>query len=526
MVSEILNPDTVKIEFQEQLALTLAKNPSEYDDIDKKTLTLEWINCSKSFLTFLKYCKLVVPPSPNEPGSGGIRPFELWGHTKKIIHALMTQRLIIILKSRQIGASWICAAWDLWYALFHYGAVVMLYSKGELEAAEKLNKCRQVYNHLPVFLVEKANPDSQMAMEFPVMHSKLLAMPSTPSAGISFTASILDCDEWEEHPYANEHYAAAKPVIDAGGQFIGTFTRNYNKSSSLARSVYVGAREKKNSFFPLFFPYNVRPGRDEVWYEARKGELTTNELEGLTPELYMMSNYPRSEKEALGHARSIMAFDIDALSWMMGEVRNPIKIDSIDNNIIHIFKQHTIGNYYIASTDTAHGVGKDYSVTVVLNAKTGEVVADIMHNRISEEELALQSINMLKLYQSPLWFIEDNDWGRSVILAAQRLGYKNLGYQDKDKKKPGYKTSGGETGRDSLWGSLIPAINNKQVLIYNKQGLAQFYDVIRNSDKNGRIEATSGGHDDYPMALAIAWYKKDQVQTEKLSYKPIQSLHF
>jgi hypothetical protein len=50
--------------------------------------------------------------------------------------------------------------------------------------------------------------------------------------------------------------------------------------------------------------------------------------------------------------------------------------------------------------------------------------------------------------------------------------------------------------------------------------------VIRNAEKGGRIEAQQGRHDDYPMALAIAWYKKGEVQTDIYSSKPISTLHF
>ncbi len=522
----LINPKEALKEHENRLSLTLAKNPVDFTAEDNDNIEIEWGLCKDSFPRFLKYCKLVVPPSPNEPGSGGIIPFQMWSHIVEIVNTLKNNRLIVILKSRQIGASWICAAYDLWFALFHSGAVVLLYSKGELEAAEKLDKCRRILNNLPTWLRQSPQPDSKMAMEFPVVGSKILAMASTENAGIGFTASVIDCDEWEEHPYAEAHYFSAKPVIDAGGQFIGTFTINKMKATSLARNIYLGAREGKNSFKALFFPFNVRPGRTEQWYADRKGELTSDELKGLTPELYMEGNYPRNEQEALSHSQSISAFDVEALNFMMGEIRNPVPIPSVDNNIIHVYKPYSIGNYYIAGTDTSHGVGKDFSVTVVLNVKTGDVVADILNNRISEEELAIQSVKLLELYKNPLWFIEDNDWGRSVILAAQRLGYKNLGYQDKEKKKPGFRTGTGETGRDALWGGLMPAINNKQILIYNKQGLLQFYDVIRNAEKNGRIEAMASRHDDYPMALAIAWFKKGEVHTDKIEYKPIQSLHF
>jgi len=44
-------------------------------------------------------------------------------------------------------------------------------------------------------------------------------------------------------------------------------------------------------------------------------------------------------------------------------------------------------------------------------------------------------------------------------------------------------------------------------------GLSQFFTVIRNPDKRGRIEAQSGTHDDYPMAVGIAWQLRQSART-------------
>jgi len=78
--------------------------------------------CASSFLHFLSYCKLIVPPSPNEAGFRGSDTVSHCGpHIKEIVKAFLSQRLIVILKSRQIGRQWICAAYDLWFALFMRG---------------------------------------------------------------------------------------------------------------------------------------------------------------------------------------------------------------------------------------------------------------------------------------------------------------------------------------------------------------------------------------------------------------------
>jgi hypothetical protein len=238
----------------------------------------------------------------------------------------------------------------------------------------------------------------------------------------------------------------------------------------------------------------------------------------------MAQAYPGSVEEALSASQTVSAFNLKTIDEMMGDVRNPVSVasDGIDSNIVRVYKHFNIGDYFVAATDTSHGVGKDFSVTVVMNVRTGEVVADILNNIIPPEELALHTVRLLELYKNPLWYIEANDYGGVTISTAQALGYRNFGMDKKD--KVGFNTN--EDTRRALWSSLIPAINNRQITVYSKDGLKQFYDIIRNAKKEGRIEAMAGRHDDYPMAVGIAWLKKGEVDSGEASYKPISSLSF
>ena len=197
--------------------------------------------------------------------------------------------------------------------------------------------------------------------------------------------------------------------------------------------------------------------------------------------------------------------------------------------IASLYRNPEVGKGYVAATDTAHGLGQDYSVTVNLDPKWG-VTADIMSNVIAPEELTLQSYNMLSRIgersgREPLWAIEANDLGGVVISKAIQLGYKNLYYRDEKRLKVGWLTN--SSNRDcndpyALWGELIEAINNRLIIIPNRLGLLQFFDVIRNAKKGGRIEAIEGGHDDYPMAVGIAWQVRKYAQSTSSIMKPLR----
>ena len=99
-------------------------------------------------------------------------------------------------------------------------------------------------------------------------------------------------DELEKHPYANQNFTNAKPTIDAGGQYVGVFTVDKRKPVTLAKTIFAKAwySAEESAFKALFFDYTVRPGRDEEWYARTMAETPPEELEGLTPELYMEQN--------------------------------------------------------------------------------------------------------------------------------------------------------------------------------------------------------------------------------------------
>ena len=77
-----------------------------------------------------------------------------------------------------------------------------------------------------------------------------------------------------------------------------------------------------------------------------------------------------------------------------------------------------------------------------------------------------------------------------------------------------------------MFAGLIPAINNYQISIFNAKGIEQLGTLIRNADKQGRIEARSGGHDDYPIAVGICWLMRKGISLAPLDVTGVDSLHF
>jgi hypothetical protein len=468
--------------------------------------------CRQSFADFLRYVKVQTPPrmddltgSPsllsntqNPKLNTGIRSFEIWPHTEEITQTLAEHRRIVWLKARQIGATTILAAYTLWHAYKPYSES-LLFSQGESEAEEFLAKCNLMYRYLPAHLRIELAEDNMGKMTF-TNGARIRAFPSTKKAGHGQTASLIIMDEADRHEYFNSGYAAAMPAADAGAQVIIVSTPSEENSESGFKKLCRGAPD--NGYHPLYYNWRVVPGRDDQWLADRKTEaLDLAEFE---------KSYSETWEQALAPSQHLASFDVEVLEWMRQFVCEPQSTDGYVNT----YQKYTEQERYVAATDTSHGVGSDFSCTVVMT-KSGIVVADILDRYIKPEELATHSMRMLKEYHYPWWAIEDNDQGITVVRAAERRKYPR---QYRQESKRGNQREGwhaDSSSRDEMWGDFKAGVNSGAVRVPNRDGLAQFFDVqkVRLEGKLGRDQAISGGNDDYPTACGIAWFIRDKART-------------
>jgi hypothetical protein len=453
-------------------------------------------------LVFKDFCACVRIP---ESGKGMV-PLEMWPHILEAISTLDIHRLIVWAKSRQIGITTILAAYSVWHAMFTPRALVVIFSRNQQQSYAFLQKARDIYLALPDALrVALGTPDNREQMSFS-NGSEILAFPSTIDAARGLTPTLVIMDEADYHEYIEAGYASVRPgIANNQGQLIITSTVSAYKMGSFFQRLYQDA--PGNGFTRLFFGWRVHPYRTDVWYEE--------ERRGYQDQALFQKEFPETEEEAFAPARAIAAFDLDVLTAMKKRCMAPIEVLTLGNGVkANIYQEFQPGVRYASATDTSHGTGQDYAVTTILDTINGCTVADIMSNVINGPQLAVASVELLNMYDSPIWGIEDNDWGITTINEAQRLRYKRIYHQAPG--VPGWHTwdaQGHPQGsRFQIWGDLIEAINHRRLTIFGEEALSQFNTVIRNPDKNGRIEAQQGAHDDYPMALCIAYQLRNQAR--------------
>lgn len=236
----------------------------------------------------------------------GTMSFKLWPVQAELLWALLLNRLVLILKSRQLGVSWICCWYVLWLCFWQAGKLALLLSRGQDEANEMLRRVRVLYERLPEW-IRQAGPSVVKLNTEEIAWSngsRVQSLPASPGSGRSYTASVAIMDEAAFMAYASEVYTAMKPTIDAGGQLIILSTANGR--TNLFYTLCERAMKGLGGFVFRFLPWWARPGRDAAWYAATETDAIDSTL--------MKQEYPATAEEAF-EATEVGAFLPSIALW-------------------------------------------------------------------------------------------------------------------------------------------------------------------------------------------------------------------
>jgi hypothetical protein len=205
-------------------------------------------------------------------------PFTLWDCQKIALQAFRKERLIVFLKTRQVGASWLVIADTVWMCL-RPGRSVLFLSKDDDAAKEMIRRIVFVMRHLPEWMVCHVNEKEKtsailydnIATQVTIYHpnaepSIIKSFPSGEHAAASFTGNRLVLDEWALQQNAEKMWESAFPTVNrpTGGQVIGISTIEFN---TLFEKIVRDALAGRNKFKLIFWPWNVDPNRNREWYE-------------------------------------------------------------------------------------------------------------------------------------------------------------------------------------------------------------------------------------------------------------------
>src|SRR5262249_30129623 len=163
--------------------------------------------------SFTYFCDAYCQILSDRGRDGNWVPFRLWPEQRRVAWLLQENRLLVVLKARQLGLTWLVLAFGLWLMLFYPIATVLLFSRRDGEATDLFAvPLRGLSDPLPAFLKVSgftADNDHEWAL---ASGSRALAFPTT--AGDSYTASLAIVDEADLCPDLDRLMRAVKPTID------------------------------------------------------------------------------------------------------------------------------------------------------------------------------------------------------------------------------------------------------------------------------------------------------------------------
>jgi hypothetical protein len=453
--------------------------------------------------------------------------FRLWPEQAELMATLVTERLVLILKARQLGISWLVCAYALWLALFHANQAIYLFSRRHKDAKEMIRRIKAMYHRLPGPLRDRitriGDKDNVSEIVF-VNGSRIESMPDTKDSGVGNTASLIVLDEWARTRYGAILFEQVRPAMEAGGQMIILSTAN--GMANWFHEMWNQAVSGIMTFCTVFLPWWARPGRNAEWYEnERRNSNDPNKFK---------ENYPSTPIEAFRASGNVRF----AHEWIEAQADNvqpglpphewPGSLRGIPG--LKVYKPPEYNRRYVIAADVAEGKEtSNYDAAVVLDADSFEEVASL-HGQWEPDVFALWLIALGKTYvgrhrlpgvrneydprsweERPATIIpERNNHGHAVLVTLKMQGYAWVGNgHDGD---PGWLTNS-KTKPEMI--DLLARMLRENLITVRSAAAVNEFSVYKRL-KKGTTGAEPPYFDDIVMAwsIALAWLQQQLLVRE------------
>jgi hypothetical protein len=423
-------------------------------------------------------------------------PFTLWGEQLEVLLLFHLRQLTIALKARQLGLTWLALAYALWQMLFRPIATIMLFSRREEESSYLLSdeRLRGMYKKLPDWMKTKGTAIDAVHRWKLSNGSVAYAFPTT--AGDSYTASMVICDEADLIPDLNRLMSSVKPTIDAGGKFIMISRSNKREPNSEFKRIYRGAKAAINNWAAIFLPWWVRPDRDDAWYEAKSADILART--GGLDELH--EQYPSTDTEALAPASLHKRIPREWAEQCYVEMP-PMPIDDLPPEApsipgLKVFKLPEKFAKYAGGVDCAEGLPtSDDSAATFIDVKSGEEVCNLV-GKLTPAVQAAYCAQISKWYNKAGLMVERNNHGHATIGWLDNNGHSGLVLNGHD-TRPGWLSS--TLGKVLMYDSGAEAFKNGETNIHDYETLTQLMSI-----EKGTLRAPEGEMDDRADSYVLA----------------------
>ena len=454
------------------------------EPISPQRARIEWLKCEQSIAYFVLAYVYIY----NATVQSWMR-FELWPAQKSTLARMVDERMLVMLKARQLGISWLCLAYALWLLVFQAPSTVLLFSLREAEAIELLNRLKEMHKLLPRWMQSKKvvrENDTTF-----VLSNGSRALAFSTKGGRSYTGTLALVDEADFVPDLSAFLNGVKPTIDAGGKLFLVSTSDKKRPISTFKNLFRAALKGVGDYRPIFLPWHSRPGRDKVWHARTKAEMFAQR--GTHDDFY--AEYPETAEEALAPEQLDRRIPYD---WLKEVVEEKMPLRSLLAPAIpglSVYEEAVEGKYYVIGVDPAEGnPNSDDSVATVLEVDSWAEVATLCGK--FEPSVLAAFVDLLGTYYNQAEaMVERNNHGHTVIRVLKEGGVTRVlnGYDGKE----GWLTN--IKGKPLMYDALAEAVRDGVCRVRSVETASQLASIEAST-----LSAPEGLHDDRAMSFALA----------------------
>ena len=473
----------------------------------------QYKKCAMDPIYFLKTYTYVQHPTR------GKVQFKLYPFQQQTILQFIKHSWNIIVKSRQLGISTVCAGYALWLMTFNRDKSILVIANKQDVAKNLIRKVRLMYTHLPPFLQQTLITDNKQSLFF-ANDSFIKAESANPNAGVSQALSLLIIDEAAvlQQTLFQQIFTAASPTLSTGGDFIILSTPR--GVGGLFHQLWVQSEQGTNRFNPIKLPWQVHPQRDQAFRDAQTLQMGQKKAKQQYDCDFSSSGDNVIPKQVLERIQTSTIID---------------PIQKLHNDELWLFKLPEGNKSYILSADVARGDGADFSAFHVICVDDSEQVAEYK-GKITTSQYGNLIIRIGKMYNEAYVIVENATIGWAVVQQLINQRYHNLYYHKKDYKYidielqsrqqvnktrdrqkdiPGFITSG--KTRPLIIQKTSLSLQNNEIIIHSKRLLNQWWTFVW---QHGKPEAMRGYNDDLVMSFCIGiWVLGTSYIVKKYSIK-------
>jgi terminase large subunit-like protein len=224
-------------------------------------------------------------------------PFVPWPAQADVLHVMDSERLVVFLKARQIGVSWLACLYALRMCTLYPGQPVLCLSRGQLEANELVHRISFMHHHHhDIALLPRLVADNTADLTW-ANDSSVISLAATRNAGRSLTAALAILDEWAFMAWPRQTLAAVKPTIDAGGKLF--IISSADGQGSAYHQFWQHAQAGLNGYKAVFLPWFAHPDRGDGWREQKIVEASGDTAS-------VLREYPANDLEAFTAAAGLV----------------------------------------------------------------------------------------------------------------------------------------------------------------------------------------------------------------------------